>query len=82
MRRARFSLATAKVLRAVGLPDAGLIEFRAKGRQTGFDVAQTFAPSQLGEGGAIIVHQVKNRSNAGSHPQGIVAELKSKKLKQ
>ena len=65
-----------------GLPDAGLIEFRAKGRQTGFDVAQTFAPSQLGEGGAIIVHQVKNRSNAGSHPQGIVAELKSKKLKQ
>ena len=100
-----------------GLADAGVIEFRAEGRQTGFDVAQTFAPSQLGkrqheklfiggqladtevavvtgdtlvkfvfgqeieelgENGATFVHQVKNRRNAGSHPQGIVAELKSK----
>ena len=33
-----------------GLADAGVIEFRAEGRQTGFDVAQTFAPGQLGEG--------------------------------
>ena len=33
-----------------GLADAGVVEFRAKGRQTGFDVAQTFAPRQLGEG--------------------------------
>ena len=32
-----------------GLPDAGVIELRAEGRQTGFDVAQTFAPRQLGE---------------------------------
>ena len=32
-----------------GLADAGVIEFRAEGRQTGFDVAQTFAPRQLGE---------------------------------
>ena len=32
-----------------GLADAGVIEFRAEGRQAGFDVAQTFAPSQLGE---------------------------------
>src|ERR1039457_3417886 len=32
-----------------GLTDAGVIEFRAEGRQTGFDVAQTFAPGQLGE---------------------------------
>jgi hypothetical protein len=32
-----------------GLADAGVVEFRAKGRQTGFDVAQTFAPGQLGE---------------------------------
>jgi len=100
-----------------GLPDAGVIEFRAEGRQAGFDVAQTFAPGQLGErqheklfiggqladaevaavtgdtlvelvfgeevkelgeDGATFVHQVKNRRNAGSHPQGIVAELKSK----
>ena len=30
-----------------GLADAGVIEFRAEGRQTGFDVAQTFAPGQL-----------------------------------
>ena len=30
-----------------GLPDAGVIELRAEGRQTGFDVAQTFAPRQL-----------------------------------
>jgi hypothetical protein len=33
---------------------------------------------QLGEDGATFVHKVKNRRNAGSHPQGIVAELKSK----
>ena len=32
-----------------GLADAGVIEFRAKGCQTGFDVAQTFAPGQLGK---------------------------------
>jgi hypothetical protein len=32
-----------------GLADAGVIELRAEGRQTGFDVAQTFAPRQLGE---------------------------------
>ena len=32
-----------------GLADAGVIELRAEGRQTSFDVAQTFAPSQLGE---------------------------------
>src|ERR1039457_2204815 len=32
-----------------GLADAGGIDFRAEGRQTGFDVAQTFAPRQLGE---------------------------------
>jgi hypothetical protein len=101
-----------------GLPDAGVIEFRAEGRQTGFDVAQTFAPRQwgerqheelfvsgqladaevavvtgdtlvefvfgqeveeLGEDGATFVHKVENRRNAGSHPQGIVAKLKSKK---
>jgi len=100
-----------------GLADAGVIEFWAEGRQTGFDVAQAFAPSQLGkrqheelfisgkfasaavavvtgdtlvelvfgqeveelgEDSATFVHQVKNRRNAGSHPQGIVAELKSK----
>lgn len=100
-----------------GLADAGVIEFRAEGRQTGLDVAQTFAPGQLGEGqheelfvggqladaevavvtgdtlvelvlgeevqelgedGATFVHKVENRRNAGSHPQGIVAELKSK----
>ena len=99
------------------LADAGVIELRAEGRQTGFDVAQTFAPRQLGEGqheelfvsgqladaevavvtgdtlvefvfgqaveelgedGATFVHKVKNRRNAGSHPQGVVAELKSK----
>src|SRR5665213_3507766 len=99
------------------LPDAGVIELGAEGRQTGFDVAQTFAPRQLGEGeheelfvggqladaevavvtgdtlvelvlgegvqelgedGATFVHKVENRRNAGSHPQGIVAELKSK----
>ena len=34
---------------AVSLPDAGVIELWAEGRQTGFDVAQTFAPRQLGE---------------------------------
>ena len=33
-----------------GVADAGVIELGAEGRQTGFDVAQTFAPSQLGEG--------------------------------
>ena len=33
-----------------GLPDADVIELGAEGRQTGFDVAQTFAPGQLGEG--------------------------------
>jgi hypothetical protein len=32
----------------------------------------------LGEDGATFVHKVKNRRNAGSHPQGIVAKLKSK----
>jgi hypothetical protein len=31
------------------LPDAGVVEFSTKGRQAGFDVAQTFAPSQLGK---------------------------------
>ena len=94
-----------------------MIELGAEGRQTGFDVAQTFTPcelgerqheklfvsgefadaevagvtrdalvelvfgqpvEQLGEDGATFVHRVKNRRNAGSHPQGIVAELKSK----
>ena len=30
-----------------GLPDASVIEFGAEGRQTGFDVAQTFPPRQL-----------------------------------
>src|ERR1035437_4752418 len=100
-----------------GLPDAGVIELRAEGRQTGFDVAQTFAPRQLGErqheelfvsgqladakvamvtcntlielvfgqeveelgeDGATFVHKVKNRQRAVEHPQGAVAELKSK----
>ena len=100
-----------------GLPDAGVIEFGAEGRQTGFDVAQTFSPrelgerqheklfvggqfadaevavvtgdtlvelvfgeavEELGEDGATFVHKVKNRRNAGNHPQGVVAELKSK----
>jgi hypothetical protein len=95
-------------------------ELRAKGRQTGFDVAQTFTPGQLcesehqklfvswefadaevavvtgdtlvelvfgetveelGEDSATFVHKAKNRRNAGSHPQGMVAELKSKKDK-
>ena len=32
-----------------GLADAGVIELWAKGSQTGFDVAQTFTPGQLGE---------------------------------
>ena len=32
-----------------GLTNAGVIEFRAQSCQTGFDVAQTFAPGQLGE---------------------------------
>ena len=100
-----------------GLPDAGVIEFGAEGRQTGFDVAQTFAPRQLGErqheelfvggqladakvamvtgntlvkfvfgqeveelgeDGATFVHKVINRQRAVEHPQGAVAELKSK----
>ena len=30
-----------------GLADASVIEFRAEGREAGFDVAQTFAPGQL-----------------------------------
>ena len=103
-----------------GLADAGVIEFRAEGRQAGFDVAQTFAPGQLGErpheelfvggqladakvamvtgntlvelvfgqeveelgeDGATFVHKVKNRQSAVEHPQGVVAELKSKKDK-
>jgi hypothetical protein len=33
---------------------------------------------ELGEDSATFVHQVENRRNAGGHPQGIVAELKSK----
>jgi hypothetical protein len=33
---------------------------------------------ELGEDGATFIHKVENRRNAGSHPQGIVAELKSK----
>ncbi len=33
-----------------GLADAGVIKFRAKRRQTSFDVAETFAPGQLSEG--------------------------------
>ena len=100
-----------------GLANARMIEFRAEGREAGFDVAQTFAPRQLGErqheelfvrgqladaevavvtgdtlvelvfgeevqelgeDGATFVHKVKNRRNAGSHPQRTVAELKSK----
>jgi len=100
-----------------GVADAGVVEFWAKGRQAGFDIAQTFAPGQLGErqheevfvsgefadaavavvtgdtlvelvlgqeveelgeDGATFVHKVANRGNAGCHPQGIVAELKSK----
>ena len=100
-----------------GLADASVVEFRAEGRQAGFDVAQTFAPRQLGkrqheklfvggefadaavavvtgdtlvefifgeeveelgEDGATFVHKVENRRNAGSHPQGMIAELKSK----
>ena len=32
-----------------GLADAGVVEFRTEGRQTGFDVTQAFAPSQLGK---------------------------------
>ena len=32
-----------------GLADADVIEFRAEGGETGFDVAQTFAPRQLGK---------------------------------
>ena len=33
---------------------------------------------ELGEDGATFVHKVKNRRNAGGHPQRIVAKLKSK----
>ena len=33
-----------------GLADAGVIESRAEGGQTGFNVAEAFAPGQLGEG--------------------------------
>ena len=33
-----------------GLAAAGVIEFRAEGGQTGFDVAETFTPGQLGKG--------------------------------
>jgi hypothetical protein len=101
-----------------GLADAGVIKLRTEGCQTGLDVAQTFAPSQLvkrqheelfvsgefadaavavvtgdtfvelvfgeeveelGEDSATFVHKVKNRRLAVKHPQGAVAELKSKK---
>ena len=101
-----------------GLANAGVIKLRTEGRQTGLDVTQTFAPSQLGkrqdeelfvsgecanaavavvtgdtlvelvfgeeveelgEDGATFVHKVKNRQSAVEHPQGVVAELKSKK---
>jgi hypothetical protein len=33
---------------------------------------------ELGEDGTNFVHKVENHKNAGCHPQGIVAELKSK----
>jgi hypothetical protein len=33
---------------------------------------------ELGEDGATFVHKVENRRNAESHPQGMIAELKSK----
>jgi hypothetical protein len=33
----------------------------------------------LGEDGATFVHKVKNRRLTVEHPQGVVAELKSKK---
>jgi predicted methyltransferase MtxX (methanogen marker protein 4) len=36
---------------------------------------------ELGEDGATFVHKVKNRQSAVEHPQGVVAELKSKKGK-
>lgn len=36
------------------------------------------AVEELGEDGTTFVHKVKNRRNAGNHPQGAVAELKSK----
>jgi hypothetical protein len=36
---------------------------------------------ELGEDGATFVHKVANRRNAGNHPQGMIAELKSKKDK-
>ena len=32
-----------------GLAETGVIEFWAEGGQTGFDVTETFAPSELGE---------------------------------
>ena len=35
----------------------------------------------MGEDGATFVHKVANRRNAGNHPQGMIAELKSKKDK-
>jgi hypothetical protein len=33
---------------------------------------------ELGEDGATFVHRVENHRNAGIHPQGIAADLKSK----
>ena len=33
-----------------GGADAGVIEFRTEGSQTGFEVAETFTPRRLGEG--------------------------------
>ena len=36
---------------------------------------------ELGEDGATFVHKVKNRRNAGNHPQRTVEELKSKKVR-
>jgi hypothetical protein len=33
---------------------------------------------ELGQDGATFVHKVKNRQSAVEHPQGVVAELKSK----
>jgi lysophospholipase L1-like esterase len=38
----------------------------------------TAGGTELGEDGASFVHKVKNRRNAGNHPQGTIAELKSK----
>ena len=108
--------------RAAGgrLAETGVIKFWTEGGQTGFDVTETFAPSELGESeyeevfvggkfademiavvtgdtlvelvlgeevqelgedGATFVHKVKNRRNAGNHPQRTVEELKSKKVR-